>query len=599
MASSPGFFARFFSSFLGALFALLLVGGLFLLFLVAIVAAGDGVPSVDDPTVLVVDLAGPLREEAPLDPFEELTSDLPTLREVLLALDMAAADERVAAVWLQADGVAASWAALEEVRAALGRVRAAGKPVYAHSRPGGFDQPGYYLATAADSIFAPPVASFDLTGFGASLTFFGDLFDELGIEAQAIRAGGYKSAVEPFTRTSLSDANAFQLRELLADRARRFREAVSEGRGLAPSEVEGLIDSGAVLAARDAAEAGLLDALWYEDELTEHIAGQLGLGNDEDLPTLGLADYLLTSPERAGLDFESSARIAVVYASGTILNGESGGDGLGGLALGADTFIDAVDDALDDPKVAALVLRIDSPGGDATAADAMWRAIVNAAEDVPVVASMAGVAASGGYYIAAPADAIVADPLTITGSIGVFSILFDASGFLEDRLYLATDTVLTAPFADLYSPAKPLDDAERALLEREVDRIYETFRQRVADGRGLSRDSVDALAEGRVYSGEDALAIGLVDELGGLDRAVALAAELAELEPGRYRLRSFPQPAPLFDRLLGQFFASSPVVQTTPLPPEARAWLRQIAPLSEASRMHAVPQARLPWTLTP
>ncbi|MEM8602097.1 MAG: signal peptide peptidase SppA, partial [Bacteroidota bacterium] len=419
------------------------------------------------------------------------------------------------------------------------------------------------------------------------------------IEAQAIRAGDYKSAVEPFTRTSLSDANTFQLRALLSDRARRFREAVSEGRGLAPQEVEALIDTGRVLAATDANEVGLLDALWYEDELADHLAAQLGLADDDDLPTIAFADYVQTSPTQAGLDYEGDARIAVVYASGTILNGDSGSDLVMGPVLGADTFTEAIDDALADPKVAALVVRIDSPGGDATAADAMWRAVVNAQAEVPVVASMAGVAASGGYYIAAPADTIVADPQTITGSIGVFSILFDTSTLLEERLFLDTDTVLTAPFADLYSSAKPLDNAERALLEREVDRIYNTFRERVADGRGLPRDSVDALAGGRVYTGEDAHAVGLVDELGGLDRAVALAAELAALEPGRYRLRTFPQPPPLFDRLVGQLLSSPGLRQQASVPPEVQVWVQRLAPLAEASRLHAIPQARLPWVLAP
>ncbi|MEL6444219.1 MAG: signal peptide peptidase SppA [Bacteroidota bacterium] len=605
MSTSPGFFARAFSSFVGALTALLFVGGFLLLLLIGFVAGSDSTPAVPSEAVLVVDLGGPLLEEAPLDPFAELATEVPPLREVLLGLDMAAADERIAAVWLRPNGVQASWAALEEVRDALERVRASGTPIFAHPTAAGFDQPGYFLATAADSILSPPVASFDMTGFGASVTFFADLFDELGIEAQAIRAGDYKSAVEPFTRTSLSEANAFQLRALLADRARRFSIAVSEGRGLAPQEVETLIDGGRVLAATDAAEVGLLDALWYEDELVEHLAARLGLADDDDLPTVSLSDYVQTSPSQAGLDFEDDARIAVVYASGTILNGDSGSDVVMGPVLGADTFIEAIDDALTDPKVAALVVRIDSPGGDATAADAMWRAVVNAKAEVPVVASMAGVAASGGYYIAAPADTIVADPLTITGSIGVFSILFDASDFLESRLFLDTDTVLTAPFADLYSSSKPLDAAERALLEREVDRIYDTFRERVAEGRGLPRDTVDLLAGGRVYTGEDAHAVGLVDELGGLNLAVELAAELAALEPGRYRLRTFPQPPPLFDRIVGQLLSSPGIRQwgqlqrSTSLPPEAQAWVRQLAPLAEASRLHATPQARLPWVLAP
>ena len=300
-------------------------------------------------------------------------------------------------------------------------------------------------------------------------------------------------------------------------------------------------------------------------------------------------------PPPASRSARSDARVAVVYAAGTIVSGPSGPD-----ILGSDGFAEALRDAREDESVAAVVIRVDSPGGSAAASDVMWGEVQATAELMPVVVSMGGVAASGGYYLAAAADTVVADPMTITGSIGVISLLFDASGLLTDKLGLTFDEVKTGPYADLVDVTNPVTPAERALLQEQTDRIYDLFVRRVADGRGLSPDSVRALGGGRVYTGARAQEVGLVDVLGGLDRAVAVAAEMAGLETGDYQTLRLPRERPFAERLMDDLGAglrlraarwtAADALASTPLRSE-------VATLREAARLHAKPQARLWWNL--
>jgi protease-4 len=298
----------------------------------------------------------------------------------------------------------------------------------------------------------------------------------------------------------------------------------------------------------------------------------------------------------AGVDVGDAAnRIAVVYAVGQIVPGESIADSGSGAFLGSDTFAETMREALRDETVRAIVIRVDSPGGSATASDVMWHAVAEAREQVPVVVSMGAVAASGGYYLAAPADAIVAEPSTITGSIGVISVLFDATEFFNDKLGVTFDTLQTGPAAGLYALGDPLDATERAILERSTERIYDTFVRRVAAGRGLSPDSVRALGGGRVYTGARAAEIGLVDALGTLDNAVAVAADMAELDKGAYRTYVLPEEKSFLEQL-DDGFSVQAVAQRLGLgevTPEEALLRRQAALLREAARLHATPQARL------
>ena len=592
ICSAPAILMRFIHAVLGGCLGTTLALFAFGTALVLPFACTDPEPAVPDGAVLVVDL-GLLPEVGPADGFSELfDGSVTTLADVTGALEKAAADDRVQAVWLRPSGVSASWAALEEVRAALVAFRASGKPVWADAGAEGYSEAGYFLATAADSVFSTPAAPFELDGFLAQVTFFRGTLDKLGVKPEIVRAGTYKAAGETFTERELSAPNREQLSELVEARAAQFRETVGAARGLAPERVEALIDAGAVFFAEDAYAEGLLDGLLYDDELVNAWRAALGLDEDEPLERVYLDDYAGVSPGAAGLDEGSDdARVAVVYAAGTIVSGPSGSD-----VLGSDGFAEALREARDDESVAAVVIRVDSPGGSAAASDAMWGEVRATAEVVPVVVSMGGVAASGGYYLAAAADTVVADPMTITGSIGVISLLFDASGLLTDKLGLTFDEVKTGPYADLIDLTDPVTPAERALLQAQTDRVYDLFVRRVADGRGLSTDSVRALGGGRVYTGQRAQEVGLVDVLGGLDRAIEVAAEMAGLEAGDYRTVRLPRERSLTERLLDDL-GTGVRLQAQRLAGTPDLLRSEAATLREAAGLHGEAQARLWWTL--
>ncbi|MDX1530615.1 MAG: signal peptide peptidase SppA [Rhodothermales bacterium] len=588
------------AAFLGTS-AALLMASLFGLFLLGLLLSAGGAPVVERGSVLVVDLSGAIADPAPIDPFEELLVGEPiTTRDVTEALEKAAADGRIEAVWLRPADVAASWATLSELRAAVEAFRASGKPVIATSGPDGFSEAGYYLATAADSIFAPPEAGFEIDGFFLSVPFFAGTLEKLGIEPVVVRAGAYKSAAETFTNRQFSPENEEQYAELVQQTAATFRTAVAASRPVALDELDRIIDTGAVLGAEDAYRAGLLDGLLYDDAVRDRFRLATEQDADEELRTVELADYVAVPRGDAGLALgDPDHEIALVYAVGTILSGESAADGGSGPVLGSETFTEAIDEALWDDDTRALVVRVNSPGGAATASDVMWAAVERAAERVPVVVSMGPVAASGGYYIAAPADAILAEPNTITGSIGVISLLFDATAFFNDKLGITFDAIETGPYAGIGAPGEPLSEAEREILQRQTEEIYATFVARVAEGRDLPVERVRELGGGRVYTGERAVELGLVDELGSLEDALALAAELAELEPDGYRIRVRPEPKDLFERLGDTFGAQAwarPVVRALldrSVTPEERLLRRQAALLRTLREIHAVPQARL------
>jgi protease-4 len=581
------------AGFIGALLALFF----FVFFWTAVLVGGSTEPHVEDASVLTLDLSGPLPERAPVDLVGTLLGESTlTLRDVTSALEKAAADDRITAVWLRPEGVAASWATLSEVRRALVAYRASGKPLIAASGANGFTEASYYLATAADSIFTPPEASFELNGFHISAPFFAGTLEKLGIEPQVIRAGTYKSAAELFTERGFSPENREQYRDLLMHTDSTFLHTVADARGLAVETLRAIVERGGIYNAAEAAEAGLLDGLIYDRDVAD-LFRPLTEQEDEDnaLRTVSLDRYAGVSEASAGLDLGSgSDRIAVVYAVGTIIPGESTPDTGSGAFLGSDSFAETMQQATRDETVRAIVVRVDSPGGSATASDVMWHAVNEAREHVPVIVSMGPVAASGGYYLAAPADTIVADPGTITGSIGVITVLFDAEEFFNDKLGVTFDDVQTGPAADLYALGQELEPEERAILEQSTERIYTTFVRRVATGRGLSPDSVRALGGGRVYTGERAREVGLVDALGTLDDAITIAAERAGLEPGSYRLRTLPEAEGLFELLDSGFGpAVAGALQQRLRSPAKELLYRRAALLRDAAALHAVPQARL------
>ena len=497
-------------------------------------------PAVESDSVLWLRIPASLGEQAPDDVFGFLDQRA-TIGSVVTTLRKAKVDDRVSAVVVVPPPAPGLWASVQEIRDAVVDFRESGKPIVAHLEFG-MGQ-AYYLATACDEIFMSPTSPLMLVGVAAYELFFRGTLDKVGIEADMLAAGDYKTAINTYTESAFTPEHREATEALSRDFYEQLVDGIAEGRGMARARVREVIDQGPFVPA-DAVSLGLVDELIYEDELLDR------LSSGDDAERLDFATYRRVEPQSLGLD--TGPRIAVVYVEGMINFGSSTPDFPGsGRVVGARTTTAAIRDARNDPSIEAIVLRIESPGGAATAADIIWRELSLAREQKPLVVSMADVAASGGYYIAAPAHAIVAQPGTLTGSIGVFSGKFAAAGAF-DKLGLGVDGVTYGAQADIFSPVDRFSDAARAAMQAQVDDIYERFLEVVAEGRAMSRDEVHAVAQGRVWTGRQALVRGLVDELGGLRRAVALAQERAGIDAEQeVRLVPYPGPRSFFDVLSG------------------------------------------------
>jgi protease-4 len=458
----------------------------------------------------------------------------------------------------------------------------------------------YFVASAADSVFSSKQGIFEFNGFDLTVTFFQNLLERLSIEPQAVRAGRFKSAVEPFTREDLSPENEEQLASFLETLDDVFMSAIGESRQISPDSLRRIASERAIISASDAFDAGLLDGLLHHDEVNDIIKARLGVDADDDLHTIPMSRYHRISPSDAGLEVNRDGDVAIVYAVGQIVSGESDlSDPLGSGFLGAETFVDAMNEARESESVKAVVVRVDSPGGSASASDAMWRAIHLTSLEKPVVVSMGGLAASGGYWIATGAETVVADPLTITGSIGVFGLFFDASGFFEEKLGITFDGVQTSPYADMFSGIAPLSDGEREMLEAFVDDTYDDFLDRVAEARDMTTEEVDSVGQGRIWMGRRALEIGLIDTLGTLTDAVRVAARKAEMGEGPYRIRVLPRPKTFVEQLTSGLGARAVGAWTRlSTTPAERALLDQARHIRDAVRQQGSVQARLPIDIT-
>lgn len=595
------FLSNLLASTLGTLLALFLVFFLFFLFIFALAAATDTAPRVLNNSVLVVTLDGEIPEIAADDPFLRAFGTGPSLdlRDLTTGLEKAAVDDRISAVWVQLQGLRGSWATLQEVRTALERFKQSGKPVYASSDDYGMDEAAYFVASVADSVFAVPQAAFEFNGFYLASEFYQNLFEKVGVEPQVIRAGKYKSAAEPFQRTDLSPENEEQLSALLNSWNEVFLTAVSESRDLPVEKLQAHLQTSAIITARDAHEAGLLDGLLYRDQVIDLLKRHTGQDKEDKLREISATSYANVPASEAGLRRGNTGDIAIVYAVGAIVTGDTPDAIFGSETIGSESFNKAMRAAREDDRVKAVVLRVNSPGGSASASDAMWREISLTAQEKPLIVSMGDYAASGGYWISTPADTIVADPLTLTGSIGVFSVLFDASELLEDKVGITFDLIRTSPFADMFSGLRSLSARERALLETSTEQTYQAFLQNVAQGRGISTAQVDSIGQGRIWSGVQAKEVGLVDVLGDLNTAIDIAAERAGLEAGTYGTRILPRPKTLLEEMTSSMEsrAKALFMRLTTTPAE-RALLRQASLVQQLVDMQGVVQARLPMHIT-
>ena len=505
-----------------------LVTFIWILVLVGVAGSMESTTVVEKGSVLKIDLAETITDAPATDPFAgfdpltmEFTPQL-SLFSALRAIDAAAADDRIEGIYLRLNGPGTTEAgAVEELREAILRFKESGKFVVAYNEV--YTQGGYYLASAADRIYLHPQGGMDWTGLQSQLMFYKGLLDKLDVKMEVFRPTvcKYKSAVEPYIRTDMSPENRAQMQALVDGMWGTMTEAVSASRNIPVEQLNRYADELAVTLPEDAVACGLVDSLVYEDQVRDLLVEAGAEPDGEgDFRFVTLGEYAA----QAGGDLKhlSSPQVAVVYADGQILDGEGSGDVYGNTLAGQ---LRAV--RLDD-EVAAVVLRVNSPGGSALAADVIWREMELLKAEKPVIVSMGSYAASGGYYISAPADAILADKMTLTGSIGVFGQYFYAIDALKNKLGITVDAVKTNRSAGMGTVA-PLTAAERAAVMRGVDRVYETFTGLVAKGRNLPIEKVLEIAGGRVWTGSDALGIGLVDAWGGLHSAIAVAADKAGL----------------------------------------------------------------------
>lgn len=539
--------AQFFKYFFAALLALFVFSVLcfFILLGIAGAIASKETVQLEAHTVLYLDLSKPLAEQSKEDPLAPISGQepysQPGVHEVVRLLQHASDNDQVDGLYIKAGGNGNGFGTNEELRNAIVQFKANGKFVLAYGEV--ISQQAYHVANVAEKIYSHPVGGLDWKGLGIQYVFFKKALDRLEIEPQIFYAGKFKSATEPFRVEKMSEPNKVQSKELLEGFYGHLLSAASKERGLEISALRAMADSNSLHTATDAVRAGLIDGVRYEDEVKEEIKRKTGAATIEKIKFVSLAKY---GAAIDGIDGSGTDRITVIYAEGDIVDGEGAENQIGGSK-----FRNYIRKARLDSKTKAIVIRINSGGGSAMASENMWREIELAKKDKPVVVSFGDVAASGGYYMACNADSIFVLPNSITGSIGVFSIVPNLQGFFQDKLGVTFDGVATGPFANAPSVTAPLTPIQKRYFQQGVDSIYHTFLSRVAAGRKMSIDAVDSIGQGRIWTGEQAIRIGLADRIGGIETAMKAAASLANVE--QYRIRQFPEKINWLQKLTGSY----------------------------------------------
>ena len=540
------FFKFMFASMLGMLLMLILAFFILIGIVSAIVASADKdkTVSISANSILEIKLDEPLTERTPSNPFKNIklpsleTKNQIGLYDIIKDIDKAAGDENIKGIYLNLSNVQAGLASIEEMRDALLRFKQTKKFIVAYSEE--YSQNTYYLCSVADKIYLNPKGALEFKGYFTELLFFKGMLDKLEIEPEVIRHGKFKSAVEPFIADKMSPENRAQVKKFVDDLWNHAVEKIAESRKKSPEEIRLIADSLKIQTAQDAVTYGLVDRLVYEDEITTMLKENTGKKGDEKLNLISLGKYKNVVGKSEGYVKE---KIAIVYAVGAIGSGEGDDE-----SIGSETTAAAIRKAREDKNIKAIVLRINSPGGSALASEVIWREVERTHHVKPVVVSMGNVAASGGYYISCAADTIVAQPNTITGSIGVFGLLLNIKNMMNNKLGITSDLYKTGAYSDIGMPTHPLSGAERQIIQNSVEEVYSTFTQRVADGRGMSQADVDSIGQGRVWSAIDAKRLGLVDVLGDFTDAVKIAAKMAKLD--KYRITQLPEQKEVLQEIL-------------------------------------------------
>ncbi len=518
---------------------------------IALLAEALRKPQVPDNSVLVLKISGSLPDYAPDDVMAKIFGGSPnqSFSGILTQLRKAKVDTRVGAVLFDIEISGIGWGKADELRDAIADFKTSGKPVYAYMEYGGNKE--YYVATAADKIFLPPTGELGIIGLQAQAQFYKGSLDKLGVEFQSVHVGKYKGANDPLVRKDLSPEQREVLNAMLDDYYGRMISTIADARKKSAADVVAIIDN-APYNALEAKQQNLIDGAIYKDEVYKELKNRLGYKDTEDLRLLTAANYKEVTPESLGLNV--GERIAVIFASGLITSGKSSDGSFGGSqTIGSDTIVRAVKEAADDVSVKAIVLRVDSGGGSALASDLMWHTLEYAKTKKPVVTSMGDVAASGGYYIACNSSKIVAEPSTVTGSIGVILARPVIKG-LYDWLGITNEYITRGKNAGLFRDSEPWNEEQLKKVQSQADFFYwDNFVPKVAAGRGKSVEEIHNVAQGRVWTGFQAKERGLVDEFGGLDKAVEIARDLAHLPADKDVKRVvFPAPQPF----LSSFFSS-------------------------------------------
>jgi protease-4 len=562
----------FFGSFFGAFFAILLLVGVALVgcfALVALIGLSEKNPTVDNNSLLVLDLAVPITDAPPELSASQLFAGLNdesqqtavTLRDVLRAINRATTDAKIKGIFitgnlLPASSYASSYPALKEIREALAKFKESHKPVYAYLQ---FPfTPAYYLESVADQLFVDPQAEFILRGPSSSPLYYAGALKKFGVGVQVFRVGKYKSYVEPYIRDNMSPENREQLEKLFGDIWSEVTTTIEQARGLPHGSFEKLINDNGLIDGELAVKSKLGTELVSLSEVMDRLKAQYG--SDERHRTfrqVTVSSYLGIIERNLKSGSDSRSKIAIVYAEGEIVDGEGSATNVGG-----ERYAREIRKFRLDPSVKAIVLRVNSPGGSGFASEEIYRELKAAEETKPVIVSMGGYAASGGYYISAASKHIFAEPTTVTGSIGVFGLEVNFEKIAADN-GITTDSVTTTnPLATLFNPIRQKSDADLSILQKAVDKFYAQFLDRVSQGRHIAVEQVNEIAQGRVWSGGEAARIKLVDEMGGLQSAIAYAANLANLG-GQPRITEFPSRKDLSEKLKELF-------KSTPRPPVAR-----------------------------
>lgn len=515
--------------------------------IVGMVASASATQAVEKNSVLVLKLNGSIDEQGTDNTIGKLTGNyIPStgLNDILSAIKKAKDEENIKGIYIDAGVLSTDYATLQEIRSALEDFRKSGKKIIAYADT--YSQGSYYLASVADKIYLNPIGMVDWHGIGAQPVFYKDMLAKFGVKFQVVKVGTFKSATETYTEEHMSDANRLQTKMFLDGTWKQVCNAVSKSRGISVDSLNRYADELLMFqSAESLVKRKVVDGLAYASDMKDIAKTQFGIGKDDDLNRLFVSDMTNVKEKQT-----SGEEIAIYYAYGDIVQGEKvsllGG---GSHCIVSSTVCSDLKDLMDDDDVKAVVIRVNSGGGDAFASEQIWHQVMELKKKKPVVVSMGGYAASGAYYMSAPASWIVAQPTTLTGSIGIFAVFPDMSGLVTQKLGVKFDEVKTnrnSTFGNLM--ARPFNEEETAVMQQYVNRGYQLFRKRVADGRRLPVESVEKIAQGRVWLGADAIGLKLVDQLGGLNDAVAKAAKLAKL--GEYYTVDYPAPSSWIDQLL-------------------------------------------------